>query len=220
MNYYNIYNSLCNRAKNRIKDLNQYYEKHHILPKSLGGLNTADNLVYLTGREHFICHWLLTKVTVDSDYHKMLNAWTRMAFSKSKGQDRYVPSSKVYEILRKKLSIIKKGKPLAETTKQKLRKPRSEETKQKMRSSWTKERRQCKSKMTSGKENPNFGNTWTNDQKLSSSIKMKGRYVGEKNPMFGKQSEQVSGEKNPMFGKTHSDLTKMKMRKPHLKRKI
>lgn len=39
-------------------DLSQTYtEKHHIIPKSLGGDNSKTNLVVLTGRQHFICHW-------------------------------------------------------------------------------------------------------------------------------------------------------------------
>lgn len=38
------------------------YERHHILPKSLGGSNSPENLVYLTGRQHFLAHWLLFKI--------------------------------------------------------------------------------------------------------------------------------------------------------------
>jgi len=37
------------------------YERHHILPKSMGGSNAASNLVYLTGRQHILAHWLLFK---------------------------------------------------------------------------------------------------------------------------------------------------------------
>lgn len=62
MNYRNIYNRIINKAINE-KDLriNGYYEKHHIIPKSFGG-NKENNLVKLTAREHFICHWLLVKM--------------------------------------------------------------------------------------------------------------------------------------------------------------
>ena len=38
-----------------------YTEKHHILPRSMGGNDTQDNLILLTARQHFICHWLLWK---------------------------------------------------------------------------------------------------------------------------------------------------------------
>lgn len=39
-----------------------YYENHHIIPRSLNGSNSSENLVLLTAREHFICHWLLVKI--------------------------------------------------------------------------------------------------------------------------------------------------------------
>jgi hypothetical protein len=61
MNKYTCwYNNITENAKSRIID--GYTERHHILPRSLGGTNDKDNLVDLTAREHFICHWLLTKM--------------------------------------------------------------------------------------------------------------------------------------------------------------
>lgn len=40
-----------------------YTEKHHIIPKSLGGDNSKENLVRLSARQHYICHVLLVKMT-------------------------------------------------------------------------------------------------------------------------------------------------------------
>lgn len=49
--YEKWYESITNTGKlNR----NDYTEKHHILPKSLGGDDSAENLTNLTAREHFI----------------------------------------------------------------------------------------------------------------------------------------------------------------------
>jgi hypothetical protein len=61
MNYQKIYNDLILKAKqeNRIKYSGIYYEKHHIIPKCLGGSNIKDNLILLTAREHFVAHKLL-----------------------------------------------------------------------------------------------------------------------------------------------------------------
>jgi hypothetical protein len=61
--YYNWYYGIIQNAKSqqRVKATTQYYEKHHILPQSLGGDNKKDNLVLLSAREHFICHYLLCK---------------------------------------------------------------------------------------------------------------------------------------------------------------
>lgn len=38
-----------------------YSEVHHIVPKSLGGSDDADNLVRLTARQHYVAHWMLWK---------------------------------------------------------------------------------------------------------------------------------------------------------------
>lgn len=54
------YEKLINRAKVRI--IEGYVEKHHIVPKCLGGSNSNDNLVKLTGREHYLAHQLLVKL--------------------------------------------------------------------------------------------------------------------------------------------------------------
>ena len=40
-----------------------YTEKHHVIPKKLGGSNANSNLINLTAREHFIAHLLLYKAT-------------------------------------------------------------------------------------------------------------------------------------------------------------
>jgi len=56
MNYQKIYDQIIERAKNR--KLEGYKEKHHIIPKCLGGPDNKENLVELTAREHFLCHLL------------------------------------------------------------------------------------------------------------------------------------------------------------------
>jgi hypothetical protein len=48
--------------KFREKVSGTYYEKHHILPRSMGGDNSKENLVNLTAREHFLAHWLLWRM--------------------------------------------------------------------------------------------------------------------------------------------------------------
>lgn len=60
MNYKRIYNSIINRAKDRIP--NGYVERHHIIPKCMGGKDTRNNLVALYPEEHFLCHILLLKI--------------------------------------------------------------------------------------------------------------------------------------------------------------
>ncbi len=58
MNYNKIYYDLTHQDK--VYDC--YTEKHHIIPKCLGGSNDVSNIVVLNAREHYIAHWILTKV--------------------------------------------------------------------------------------------------------------------------------------------------------------
>lgn len=55
-------------------------ERHHILPKSLGGKNTKDNLVYLTPAEHYRAHYLLWRIT---NTPQMAYAFWRMNMGKN-----------------------------------------------------------------------------------------------------------------------------------------
>lgn len=74
--YFNIIQNAAN--SNRSKDT-QYYESHHIVPKSFGGSNKKSNLVLLTPREHFLCHLLLPKMMIDPvKTGKMVYAFFRM----------------------------------------------------------------------------------------------------------------------------------------------
>lgn len=61
MDYKKVYERLILKAKseNRKKNKKIYYEKHHIIPKSLGGKDTKDNLILLTAKEHYLAHLLL-----------------------------------------------------------------------------------------------------------------------------------------------------------------
>ena len=57
--YQKWYDQLIDRARNRT--IEGYVERHHIVPKSLGGTNEKSNLVDLTAREHLIAHMLLPR---------------------------------------------------------------------------------------------------------------------------------------------------------------
>lgn len=60
VDYSKIYHSLI--KKRRACKPEGYFENHHILPKSLGGDDSPENLVALTGREHWVAHLLLHKI--------------------------------------------------------------------------------------------------------------------------------------------------------------
>ena len=108
------YNNITENAKTR--SLDGYKERHHIIPRSLGGSDDKENLVDLTAREHFICHWLLIKMYSGESKAKMVYALNGM---KRNGQytRRYETkiTSRVYENLKKEFSLVHsatmKGRP-------------------------------------------------------------------------------------------------------------
>lgn len=63
MNYQRIYDNLVFKGKNRT--LTGYKEKHHIIPRCMGGSDDIENLVNLTPEEHFLAHQLLIKIYPD-----------------------------------------------------------------------------------------------------------------------------------------------------------
>ena len=62
-----------------------YTETHHILPKCMSGQNHRQNLVRVSAREHFILHWLLTKMVDGQFRYKMLEAFQIFSNNKSRG---------------------------------------------------------------------------------------------------------------------------------------
>lgn len=91
MNYRQVYNNLVEKRK--ALSPSGYTEKHHIIPKSLGGSSSPSNLVSLTAREHFIAHLLLSKMYAEGSIQwvKMQKALIRM-FSENCIQERCSPS--------------------------------------------------------------------------------------------------------------------------------
>ena len=129
--YTRIYNQIIARAQSRT--LTGYKEKHHIIPQSLSGTNDKANLVELTAREHFICHWLLVKMVEGTARSKMLYALKGMK-AENKFQERYETkiTARVYETYRKEhatnhsntmkgRTANNKGRAMSDEQKQKLR---------------------------------------------------------------------------------------------------
>jgi hypothetical protein len=116
MNYEKIYNQIIERAKNRI--LEGYVEKHHIVPKCLGGNNDKENIIQLTAREHFLCHQLLVEIYPNEP--KLKHALFLMSIGKQKYKDKHHKiSSRIYERLKLEYSLFLTGKKQSDKTKQK-----------------------------------------------------------------------------------------------------
>lgn len=93
MDHKRIYDQIVDRAKNRT--LEGYKEKHHIVPKCIGGEDSQENIVHLTAREHFICHWLLHEMNPND--RGLSLAFSMMCNMENANQNRYTPSSRIIE---------------------------------------------------------------------------------------------------------------------------
>jgi hypothetical protein len=63
MNYLKIYFAIIAKAAGREPSI--LYDKHHIIPQSLGGPDVPTNWIYLTPREHMVAHHLLARAYPD-----------------------------------------------------------------------------------------------------------------------------------------------------------
>ena len=137
MNYVLHYNRLIERAKTR--ELVGYSEKHHIVPKCMGGSNAKDNIVRLTPEEHYVAHQLL--VFMYPNHKGLLWAAVAMTNGTNKMPNR---CNKLYGGLRRqfaeKIGNWNRGRVTSEEAKIKQRAAklgktgakRSDETKSKM----------------------------------------------------------------------------------------
>jgi hypothetical protein len=192
MNKYNQwYTNITERAKNRV--LETYTESHHIVPRSLGGGDEPNNLVNLTAREHFVCHWLLVKMTAGQEHHKMLNA-LRMMRAEKQGQQRYNTkiTARVYENIKQEYAKLQ-----SESLKGKgngfYGKTHTPEAREKIRQK-------------------NLGNKLTPEQHA----RLVANTTGKKKPPItdehrAKLSAAQSGKNNPRYGVEVSEETRAKI---------
>ena len=99
--YTKCYYSIIDQALSR-SAVTTYTEKHHIIPKCLGGSNKKENLVCLTAREHFICHLLLPRMVDDGKFKAKMwyAAWCLMAMSGSSGNRVFKYGSRSFATIR------------------------------------------------------------------------------------------------------------------------
>ena len=187
--YTNWYYAIIHNARNRTTS--EYTERHHIVPKSLGGNDSANNLVKLTAREHFVCHLLLPKMTTGKAKRGMCYAAWQM--TNIDNRPRYSPTARTYEMLRKQLSESYKGIP--KTYKNWLGKKHTVESKKKQ------------SEAKQGANNPMFGRLQSEDTKHLISLARK----GAKDPLYVciHCNRQIAGLGN--YNRWHGDNCKLNM---------
>lgn len=75
--YTKIYYKIINRSieRSHLKERNDGFQTHHIIPRCFGGTNNSENLTVLTYKEHRVCHRLLIAMTIGENKHKMMYAY-------------------------------------------------------------------------------------------------------------------------------------------------
>lgn len=152
-------------------------EKHHIIPKSLGGNNGKDNIVVLTPKEHCLAHILLTKMYTGTAKGKM--CYALIALSKARNKHRAKITSREYDSLRRALNIASQDPD--------FKKLRSENTKKQ----WTPERRAAVSaKAKQQWQQTNLREIFSSDEyKNKKSEQMKSRWL---DPEYQKQQSDAA----------------------------
>lgn len=72
MNYYRIYDEFI--SDRRLKESSAklgYFEKHHIVPRSLGGGDEPENIICLTASDHMFAHKLLALIYGGAMWHAL-----------------------------------------------------------------------------------------------------------------------------------------------------
>jgi len=177
-------------------------ERHHIVPRSLGGNDDPQNIAFITPREHFVCHWLLTKIYPSGEEHwKMINAF-RMMRAENSNQQRYSTkiTSRVYENLKREYSILQSERMSGENNPM-WGKTHSDEA------------RRLISEKNTGKK--------LSEEQIARQV---GVQTGRKRKPFSdewrtKMSESKRGENNNRYGVTVSEDTKQKIREKAIGRK-
>ena len=170
MDYQLHYNRLIERAKTR--QLDCYVERHHIIPRCMGGNDNKENLVELTPEEHFLAHQLLVKIYPNN--YKLVFAATCMTRN-SNGKR---ANNRLYGWLRKELAVA--------VSKQQT--GRAENPEANLKRSLSLKGRNV------GEKNSFYGKTHSIEFKQELSKK----WSGKNNPFYGSSRK---GADNPFYGK-------------------
>lgn len=172
MNYQLHYDLLIQKAstviRKKFKSTNPeyvYYERHHIIPKCMGGSNARTNLVLLTPEEHYLAHLLLVKI------YKGHPGLTSAAINLTRKKNGHPVNNKLYGWLRKQhadnVAFLHTEKKVGMHNKK-----HTEETKQKMRNS------SPHTPMPKGVDSPHYGVPKAEEHRAKLSAAKTGKKAG------------------------------------------
>lgn len=176
-------------TRGRFECGNEYCERHHIIPRSMGGIDDEENLIDLFAREHYEAHRLLALENPNN--YKLVYAWWCMSTMKSKFTDeRYQVSAEEYEESKIAFALMQSKKysgdknPMYDTHRY-------------------------------GKDNPFYGKHHTKEvrDKMKKSSQIRWSKPEERENLSERAKERLSTpENNPMYGKHHNEETRRKQR--------
>lgn len=180
----------------------EYCERHHIIPKCIGGTNEEENLIDLFAQEHYEAHKLLA---LENPNERGLQiAWLNMSRVKNSLHNRKIEVSvEEYENIRKACSFALRGKGnpmygvhMCGEKAGRYNKPFSDESKKKISEHHAD---------VNGENNPMYGKHHTEETKAKISSINKGRKLTEE--QLKRHSESMKGKfvgnKNPMAKVTY-----------------
>lgn len=195
---YNDYIQSILDSRGRFSCGKEYHERHHIIPRSIGGSNEDENLIDLYPKEHFEAHRLLAEENPENE--KLAFAWWIMSTKSSTTNERYEYTPEEYEdakiALRKAQSKAKKEQFANKENHPMFGKHHSEETKEKMRIAKQGRPAPNKGKPVSEKQKAflrtlKLGTKWSEEQHN----KMDGRYANGKSvccvPIYCPELDEV-----------------------------
>lgn len=199
--YYKVYQALVNKCKNleTERKLNKLYtEKHHIVPKCMGGPDNRENLVKMIAREHIMAHLLLMLIfpnvfdlafsaSVTMFGNKNTKPWRDLAVKKF--------STRTVAMIKEKSAKARKlagaSEKLIEFNRTRLGIPLSEEHKKKVSESlkgrdFSEEHRRHLSEA-------NTGTKLSDETRKKISENHKGRHISEESKKKGSETRDKNG---------------------------
>lgn len=104
MNYERIYSEFIADRLTKQPVKPAYSEKHHIVPRSLGGSDSKDNLIKLSARDHYFAHCCLAK-TCGGPMWSALFAMANM--TKTSGSASYFLRGRLVEVARREAALVR-----------------------------------------------------------------------------------------------------------------
>lgn len=194
MNYAAIYDRLIERALSR--KIVKPFDRHHIVPRSLGGLDAKDNIAKLSVREHIFAHVLLAKIHPDN--FKLVSCAFRMMHGSRSSKSASWLREKFIEGISGDNNPLRNPETAAKVSSKLKGVPRSEETKRRVSDGLKKH--------FAIHDRPAYVHTEETKEKIRLA-------------KVGKTNESMKGNKL-WLGRKHSEETKAKIRTARLGAKM